>query len=58
MQLNLYKYILESKYDVRIDNLFLVVFHPNNGAGVFNKEKCPDIQDTMKELFANSRGFS
>lgn len=58
MQLNLYKYILESKYGLRIDNLYLVAFHPNNGVGNFLKFKCPEIQDTMKELFANSRGFS
>ena len=57
MQLNLYKYILEDKYGLRIDNLYLVVFHPDNGAGVFRKEKCPEIQETMIELFENSRGF-
>ena len=55
MQLNLYKYILESKYGLRIDNLYLVAFHPNYGEGVFKKHKCPEIQDTMRELFASTR---
>lgn len=58
MQLNLYKYILESKYGLRIDNLYLVVFHPDNGTGVFKKEKCPEMQDTMKELFVNTGRLS
>ena len=58
MQLNLYKYILESKYGLRIDNLYLVVLHPENGVGIFKKEKCPEIQDTMKELFENTGRFS
>ena len=54
MQLNLYKYILENKYGLRIDNLYLVVFHPDNGHGIFKREKCPEIQDIMKELFENT----
>ena len=58
MQLNLYKFIIESKYGLRINNLYLVVFHPNNGSGVFKKEKCPEIQDTLKELFVNTGRLS
>ena len=30
LQLNLYKYILESKYNYKVNNLFIVCFHPNN----------------------------
>ena len=58
LYLNLYKYILEAKYGLRIDNLYLVVFHPDNGAGIFKKEKCPEIQDIMKELFVNTGRLS
>ena len=29
-QLNLYKYILEEEYNIKIDSMFLLVLHPNN----------------------------
>ena len=30
LQLNLYKYILEKHYEIKISGMFLVVLHPNN----------------------------
>ena len=48
LQLNMYKFILESKYGLRIDNLRLVSFHPD-------QEKCiihqvPNMNDVIIEL--------
>lgn len=36
-QLNIYKYILESEYNMIIDDLFLVIFHPNNNNYVIHE---------------------
>ena len=48
LQLNMYKYILESKYGIRVDNLCLVAFYPE-------QEHCqvhqvPNMNDVIIEL--------
>ena len=48
LQLNLYKYILEKNYGVKITALVLVVCHPvQNG---FKKIVCPDMQEEIKDM--------
>lgn len=48
LQLNLYKYILEKNYGVKISSLVLVVCHPlQNG---FKKIVCPDLQEEIRDM--------
>mgnify|MGYP001178533474 CR=1 FL=1 len=48
LQLNLYKYILEKNYGVRISTMVLVVCHPvQNG---FKKIVCPDLQEEISDM--------
>jgi len=48
LQLNIYKYILELKYDIQIKDLFLVVMHPNNKKYI--KMECPNLQNEVQIL--------
>lgn len=52
LQLNIYKYILELKYNFPIKDMFLVVMHPNNSNYI--KLECPNLQSEvdlfMKEI--------
>ena len=48
LQLNLYKYILERNYNVKISSLVLVVCHPvQNG---YKKIVCPDMQNEIHDM--------
>jgi hypothetical protein len=49
LQLNIYKYILQTKYDKTIADLYLVVLHPD--AKNYNRIKLPDLQSEIRELF-------
>jgi hypothetical protein len=49
LQLNTYKYILETKYDKRVKNMAIVVFHPNNET--YQKHKIPNMYDLMEQWF-------
>ena len=49
LQLNVYKFILEDKYGLRIDNLFLVAFHPDQKN--FKKYSAPNLHDELIECF-------
>jgi len=49
LQLNIYKYILQTKYDKTIADLYLVVLHPD--AKNYNRIKLPDLQREVHELF-------
>ena len=51
MQLNIYKKVLESKYDMSISRMFLVVIHPENVFKTYFRLEVPDIQDKIHELF-------
>jgi len=51
LQLNIYKYILQEKYDMSIETLYLVVCHPNNDN--FKKIQLPDLQNEVKQIFTN-----
>jgi hypothetical protein len=49
-QLNIYKFILESKYGFQVKDLHLVVIHPDNSFQNYEKIKLPFIQNDVKTL--------
>jgi hypothetical protein len=49
LQLNIYKYILQAKYDKIVTDLYLVVLHPE--AQTYKCIKLPDLQAEVSELF-------
>jgi len=49
LQLNIYKYILQTKYDKTVTDLYLVVLHPE--AQNYQRVKLPDLQAEVAELF-------
>lgn len=51
MQLNIYKKVLESNYDMKISRMFLVVIHPDNVFKTYLRLELPDIQDKVEQLF-------
>jgi len=48
IQLNLYKYILESNYDMKIDGMYLVAFYPGKS---LERHECPSLFTELKEVF-------
>jgi hypothetical protein len=49
LQLNIYKYILQTKYGKTITDLYLIVLHPD--AKNYQRIKLPNIQSEVDELF-------
>jgi hypothetical protein len=49
LQLNIYKYILQTKYDKTVGDLYLIVLHPE--AQNYQRIKLPDLQSEVAELF-------
>jgi hypothetical protein len=49
LQLNIYKYILQSKYGKTVTDLYLIVLHPE--AQNYQRVKLPDLQTEVHELF-------
>ncbi len=49
LQLNIYKYILQSKYGKTVSDLYLIVLHPE--AQNYQRVKLPDLQTEVHELF-------
>jgi hypothetical protein len=49
LQLNIYKYILQSKYGKTISDLYLIVLHPE--AQNYQRIKLPDLQTEVSALF-------
>ena len=49
LQLNIYKYILQTKYDKTVTDLYLIVLHPE--AQNYQRIKLPDLQSEVAELF-------
>ena len=45
LQLNLYKLILEKKYEKKVRDLHLVVIHPENDCGTYEKIKLPILPE-------------
>ena len=50
LQLNLYKYILESKYNKKIKDLYLVRLHPNNKNKTYDLIECKDMTNEIISL--------
>jgi ATP-dependent exoDNAse (exonuclease V) beta subunit len=49
LQLNIYKYILQTKYGKTVTDLYLIVLHPD--AQNYQQIKLPDLQTEVAELF-------
>jgi hypothetical protein len=49
LQLNSYKYILQTKYEKTVGDLYLIVLHPE--ATNYQRIKLPDLQREVAELF-------
>ena len=49
LQLNIYKYILQTKYDKTVGDLYIIVLHPE--AQNYQRIKLPDLQSEVAELF-------
>ncbi len=49
LQLSIYKYILETKYDMEISECFLVILHPKQQN--YLKISCDDLTEVVEELF-------
>ena len=50
LQLNLYKMILEEQYDKIVTDLYLVVMHPDNATGTFDRIQVPILNEEIKNL--------
>lgn len=48
LQLNLYKYILQTKYDKKITDLYIIVLHPESQN--YQRIKLPDLQSEVADL--------
>ena len=51
LQLNVYKAILEQKYDKKITDLYLVCMHPNNVYKNYQRIKVPILEKEIQMLF-------
>ena len=51
LQLNTYKYILETKYGKKIKDLFLVKLHPDNETKNYEVISVPNLYTEIEELF-------
>lgn len=50
LQLNLYKYILELRYNMIVDSMAIVVCHPDNNNKSFLKYEMPSCQDMISRM--------
>jgi hypothetical protein len=55
IQLNLYKHILENKYDMRIDGMYLVEFYPGKK---LQRHQCPSLETELNEVFDSFKTLS
>ena len=53
LQLNIYKYILETNYSMEIGDLYLVAIYP--GQTNYIKYKAPDLQNEVREIIAEHK---
>ena len=54
LQLNLYKYILESKYDLIVKDLHLIVIHPENVTNNYEKFKLPFVSKQELDILISN----
>lgn len=52
LQLNLYRQILQRKYGKVVVGLYLVILHPDNRSGTFERIKVPFLETEMADLLA------
>jgi ATP-dependent exoDNAse (exonuclease V) beta subunit len=50
LQLNMYKTILETKYNKKVVGLFLVCLHPDNAYKTYDRIEVPFLEKEMKDL--------
>ena len=50
LQLNMYKYILEKNYDIKIDKMSLVVIHPDLSKGKYVKRYVPHQENIVEYM--------
>lgn len=55
MQLNTYKYILETKYGYKVKELFLVRLHPDAEEKTYELIQLPDLSNEVNELMEKER---
>ena len=51
LQLNMYKAILEAKYDIKVSEMKIVCLHPNNKNGNYQCIEIADLSDEVASLF-------
>jgi len=51
LQLNIYKYILEKKYNKKVTELYLVCLHPENKTNNYERIKVINLENELEELF-------
>ena len=54
LQLNIYKYILEDVYNQKIDDMYLVILHPNQAS--YMRLRVPDLQNDVQLLLQHFIG--
>jgi ATP-dependent exoDNAse (exonuclease V) beta subunit len=52
LQLNMYKTILEEKYDKQVTGLYLVCLHPDNPYKTYDRIKVPFLNEKVQELLS------
>lgn len=55
LQLNIYKAILEDKYNKKIKDMYLVRLHPNNEEETYELIQVPELKNEIQDLFAERR---
>ena len=50
LQLNIYKYILEKKYNKQVTDMYLVILHPNNSNNNYIRLAIPNLNNTILKL--------
>lgn len=58
LQLNIYRYILETKYNKQVVDMFIVVLHPDNPHFLIHKISPYDISSIWKELTSKTEVHS
>jgi len=51
LQLNTYRHILESKYNMIISGMFLIVLHPDNQYSTYDRIEVHDMRNRMESIF-------